>query len=281
MIQPITKTKLSYKLLLPLLSNHIITRYSSQLSKSNEQTKFFSLFAPTVAELNSVSSFSHWKPIQMEKNLNTDIFPILLAIKIPDSEHEYNYCVQEKRHYLSNLGINAIELMRIQDHMGNEHNWGYSPTHHFALKATYETRHDLKKFVDECHRRGIDVLLDGVFNHSSVAYSLVLIGPEFNYDYYDGKLKLRPSIKYAQDIVRYSAEEFHLDGIRFDPILLDNKKQFQLDSLKYIISTKSLVKHLACHDNERLIYLIDHFLSKTFNNDASQRVRLRRIIHVT
>ncbi|CAF4327033.1 unnamed protein product, partial [Adineta steineri] len=37
------------------------------------------------------------------------------------------------------------------------------------------TRHDLKKFVDECHRRGIDVLLDGLSNHSSVAYPLVLI----------------------------------------------------------------------------------------------------------
>ncbi|CAF4021155.1 unnamed protein product [Adineta steineri] len=43
-------------------------------------------------------------------------------------------------------------------------------------------------------------------------------------------------------------------------VLLDNKKKFQLDSLKYIISAKSLVKHLVCYDNERLIYLIDHLL---------------------
>ena len=63
--------------------------------------------------------------------------------------------------------------------MGNEHNWGYSPTHHFALKATYGTQHDLKELVDECHRRGIRVFLDGVFNHSSLACPLVLIDKHY------------------------------------------------------------------------------------------------------
>ena len=41
-------------------------------------------------------------------------------------------------------------------------------------------------------------------------------GPEFNYDYYDEKLKLKPAVKFAQDIVRYWVGDFHLDGIRFD-----------------------------------------------------------------
>ncbi|CAF4437095.1 unnamed protein product, partial [Adineta steineri] len=117
---------------------------------------------------------------------------------------------------------NSIELMPVQDYMGNEHNWGYSPTHHFTLKATYGTKHDLKNLVDECHRRSIRVFLDGVFNHSSLKiiqyYSEkhhpddpYYWGPEFNYDYYDEKLKLKPAVKYAQDIVRYWIEEFHLD----------------------------------------------------------------------
>jgi len=59
--------------------------------------------------------------------------------------------------------------------MGNEHDWGYSPTHHFALKANYGTKNDLKKLVDECHKRGIRVIFDGVFNHSSLTCPLVLI----------------------------------------------------------------------------------------------------------
>ncbi|CAF1005146.1 unnamed protein product [Adineta steineri] len=426
MIQLIAKTKFSYKSLLPFLFNHTTTRYSSQLSKSNEQTRIFSLFAPTVAEVNFVSSFSHWKSIQMEKDLNTGIFHIPTTLKIPDGEHEYKYFVRKnakqkywtsvidpyvekydakhqhglitirngkkytdtyewkydhiklpendqliiyeiyvadftengqfsgilsKLDYLSDLGINAIELMPVQDYMGNEHNWGYSPTHHFALKATYGTKHDLKNLVDECHRRGIRVFLDGVFNHSSLKiiqyYSEkhhpddpYYWGPEFNYDYYDEKLKSKPAVKYAQDIVRYWIEEFHLDGIRFDaakqmdnynilyeldhvgrssrrnqpfftqaehvpekvditkankgPVdacwsstfhgivsdVLINQKKFELDSLKYIISAKNLVNYLACHDNERLMYLIGH-LGKTFDNDAFQRIRLGTIILMT
>ncbi|CAF1269681.1 unnamed protein product [Adineta steineri] len=217
MIQPITKTKLSYELLLPLLSNHIITRYSSQLSKSNEQTKFFSLFAPTVAELNFVSSFSHWKPIQMEKNLNTDIFPILLATKIPDSEHEYNYCVQKKR---------QCKYDRIKLPENNQ-----SIIYEIYVADFFTENEQLSGILSK-----LDYLPD-------LGINVIALMPV-----------------QAQNIVRYSAEEFHLDGIRFDPVLLDNKKKFQLDSLKYIISAKSLVKHLACHDNERLIYLIDHFL---------------------
>ena len=63
--------------------------------------------------------------------------------------------------------------------MDNEHDWGYSPTHHFALKASYGTKNDLKKLVDECHKHGIRVIFDGVFNHSSLACPLVLIDKEY------------------------------------------------------------------------------------------------------
>jgi len=63
--------------------------------------------------------------------------------------------------------------------MGNEHNWGYSPTHHFALKANYGTKNDLKQLVDECHSRGIRVIFDGVFNHSSSECPLVLIDKNY------------------------------------------------------------------------------------------------------
>ncbi|CAF4439934.1 unnamed protein product, partial [Adineta steineri] len=60
-----------------------------------EQTRIFSLFAPTVSEVNFVSSFSHWKSIQMEKDLNTGIFHIPTTLKIPDGEHEYKYFVRK------------------------------------------------------------------------------------------------------------------------------------------------------------------------------------------
>ncbi|CAF1315664.1 unnamed protein product [Adineta steineri] len=62
-------------------------------------------------------------------------------------------------------------------------------------------------------------------NNQSTIYGIYVVdftekekfsGSKFNSDYYGGKLKLKPSIKYAQDIVRYRIEEFHFDGIYFD-----------------------------------------------------------------
>ncbi|CAF0982573.1 unnamed protein product [Rotaria sordida] len=140
-----------------------------------------------------------------------------------------------KLDYLSDLGINAIELMPIQESMGLAHDWGYSTRHFFALKPTYGTSTDLKQFVDECHRRGIRVFLDGVFNHTAGDCPLAVIdhdywyykdkhhpedpfywGPEFNFEYYDEKQNMKPACKYINDVVCYWIGEFHLDGIRFD-----------------------------------------------------------------
>ena len=59
--------------------------------------------------------------------------------------------------YLDNLGINAIELMPIQEFDGND-SWGYNPNSYFALDKAYGTREMYKKFIDECHKRGIAAL---------------------------------------------------------------------------------------------------------------------------
>lgn len=68
--------------------------------------------------------------------------------------------------YIEDLGVNAVELMPITEFDGND-SWGYSPNHFFALDRAYGTSDDLKTFVDECHKRGIAVILDMVFNHAT------------------------------------------------------------------------------------------------------------------
>ncbi|CAF4664614.1 unnamed protein product, partial [Rotaria sp. Silwood2] len=119
--------------------------------------------------------------------------------------------------------------------MGLAHDWGYSTRNFFALKPTYGTSIDMKRLVDECHRRGIRAFIDGVFNHTSSDCPLELIdhdywyykdkhhpddpfywGPEFNFEYYDEKQNMKPACKFISDVVRYWVDEFHLDGIRFD-----------------------------------------------------------------
>ncbi|MEN9444679.1 MAG: hypothetical protein RIS47_1569 [Bacteroidota bacterium] len=70
-----------------------------------------------------------------------------------------------KLDYLQSLGINAIELMPINEFEGNN-SWGYNPSFYFAPDKAYGTEADYKAFIDECHLRGIAVIIDMVLNHS-------------------------------------------------------------------------------------------------------------------
>ena len=73
--------------------------------------------------------------------------------------------VKDSLDYLEELGVNAIELMPINQFEGNN-SWGYNPALYFATDKAYGTRKDYKAFIDECHERGIAVILDIVLNHS-------------------------------------------------------------------------------------------------------------------
>ncbi|MEJ8757294.1 malto-oligosyltrehalose trehalohydrolase [Pontibacter sp. H259] len=72
---------------------------------------------------------------------------------------------------LKELGITAIELMPIAQFPGNR-NWGYDGVYPFATQNSYGGPEGLKKLVDACHKTGIAVVLDVVYNH---------LGPEGNY----------------------------------------------------------------------------------------------------
>lgn len=72
----------------------------------------------------------------------------------------------EKLPYLKALGINAIELMPVQEFEGAD-SWGYNTGQYFALDGSYGTRRQYKTFIDACHREGIAVLLDVVYNHTN------------------------------------------------------------------------------------------------------------------
>lgn len=140
--------------------------------------------------------------------------------------------IMEKLDYLCELGINAIELMPVKEHPG-DHSWGYNPRYFFASESSYGTTEQLKNLIDECHGRGIRVLIDGVYNHSEASCPLTQIdhdywyhhsqqdteynwGPEFNYEQYDEKLGTYPARKFIGDTVRFWTKEYHIDGIRYD-----------------------------------------------------------------
>ncbi|MEQ8819251.1 MAG: malto-oligosyltrehalose trehalohydrolase [Sumerlaeia bacterium] len=76
-----------------------------------------------------------------------------------------------KLDHLTDIGVNAIEIMPVAQFPGSR-NWGYDGTYPYAPQNSYGGPDGLKRLVDACHRRGIAVYLDVVYNH---------FGPEGNY----------------------------------------------------------------------------------------------------
>ena len=84
--------------------------------------------------------------------------------------------VRDKLDYLVDLGVNAIAFMPWTAWPGNQFSWGYNPFLYFAVEFRYIEDPDrpadklfwLGRLIDECHARGIHVIMDGVFNHVEV-----------------------------------------------------------------------------------------------------------------
>jgi 1,4-alpha-glucan branching enzyme len=66
--------------------------------------------------------------------------------------------------YLVSLGVNAVELLPMAE-FSDTIGWGYGDTHHLCIESSAGGRDKYRHFVRECHRRGIAVIQDVVYNH--------------------------------------------------------------------------------------------------------------------
>ena len=133
--------------------------------------------------------------------------------------------------YIQNLGVNAIELMPICEFDGN-YNWGYSPNHYFAPDKAYGTETMYKEFIDECHKRGMAVILDMVFNHATGLNPMNKLypygtdlgnNPWFNVTaphsdnvYEDWNHGFEPAHEMFIRALKYWLTEYKVDGFRLD-----------------------------------------------------------------
>ena len=69
--------------------------------------------------------------------------------------------------YLQDLGVNALELLPLSEFGGEGSGWGYATSHYFAIEYSGGGRDNYKHFIRECHKRGIKVIFDVVYNHYS------------------------------------------------------------------------------------------------------------------
>lgn len=144
----------------------------------------------------------------------------------------------EKLDYIKNLGINAIHVMPVSEFEGNT-SWGYNPNFYFAPDKAYGTKDDLKRFIDECHKREIQVFNDLVLNHAfysnvmarmywnSAANKPANDNPWFNADHkmvYDSNGHWGADWNHeschtqamVDRILDFWLQEYKFDGFRFD-----------------------------------------------------------------
>ncbi|RCS42043.1 alpha-amylase [Bremerella cremea] len=67
--------------------------------------------------------------------------------------------------HIVGLNANAVELLPLSEFAGGAQNWGYATSHYFAIEYGGGGRDQFKHFVKECHRRGLAVIMDVVYNH--------------------------------------------------------------------------------------------------------------------
>jgi isoamylase len=161
----------------------------------------------------------------------------------------------EKIPYLRSLGVNAVELLPVQEHFsrtrlerqGLKEYWGYNTLCFFAPESSYAAGgepgcqvDEFKTLVRELHRAGLEVILDVVFNHTGEGDRF---GPTLsfrgidNQSYYAlGGPKEAPYSEYLdeagsgnilntenpavrrliREALTYWVKVMHVDGFRFD-----------------------------------------------------------------
>ena len=173
--------------------------------------------------------------------------------------------------YLADLGVTHVHLQPVYDFAtvdeskeGTGFNWGYDPKNYNAPEGSYSTDpfhgevriREFKQMVQALHENGMGVVMDVVYNHTYSADSCLNRIVPYYYYRYDGMGKLsngsgcgnetaseRPMVrKYIVDSVRYWAEEYHVDGFRFDLMALHDTDTMQaVEQAVHAVNPKAII----------------------------------------
>lgn len=262
-----------------------------------------------VATLQTAKTTYQWEvpTFQMPNRESMVIYELLLRDFTVEKSLE---AALTKLDYLKNLGITAIELMPIQEFDGNN-SWGYNPNHFFATDKAYGTPETYKKFIDECHKRGMAVILDVVFNHATGNNPFAKLywdgsvsktasnNPWFNVDaphpysvFHDYNHSFIGTREYFKRVLKYWLAEFKVDGYRLDltkgfsqkavtEATASNYDQSRIDILtEYYNAAKSqkndvmfILEHFCNNDEETVLANNGMYLWRNANGAYSQAAK--------
>ncbi len=184
-----------------------------------------------VSTMQANQPIYNWKNTAFSRPAKDNLVIYELLIRDFTTEHSYASTLQ-KLDYLVSLGINAIELMPVTEFEGNL-SWGYNVSYYFAPDKYYGTKTALQGFIDECHGKGIAVIMDMVLNHSFGQSPMVQLyydgskpstkSPWFNVDAkhpynvgYDFNHESAATKYFVKNVIKFWMQQYKLDGFRFD-----------------------------------------------------------------
>lgn len=152
--------------------------------------------------------------------------------------------------YLKELGVTHVQILPMYDYAsvdetrvtttpGSNYNWGYDPKNYNVPEGSYSSNPydgnvritEMKEMIQALHDAGIKVIMDVVYNHTydTADSNFNKIMPDYYYKINDdlsynnqsgcGNATRSESAMYRKfmiDSVSYWAEEYNLDGFRFD-----------------------------------------------------------------
>ncbi len=173
--------------------------------------------------------------------------------------------------YLKQLGVTHVHLQPVYDYAtvneadsGPQFNWGYDPKNYNVPEGSYATDpyngevrvREFKQMVQSLHANGLGVVMDVVYNHTySLDSCLNRIVPYYYYRFNPDGTAANGSgcgnetasdrvmcRKYIVDSVRFWAEEYQLDGFRFDLMALHDVETMQaVEEAVHAVNPKALI----------------------------------------
>ncbi|SES07740.1 alpha-amylase family glycosyl hydrolase [Pedobacter rhizosphaerae] len=225
-----------------------------------------------------------WKNTNFTRPDKNNLVVYELLIRDFTTDHNYASTLQ-KLDYLTTLGINAIELMPVNEFEGNL-SWGYNPSFYFAPDKYYGTKTALQNFIDECHGKGIAVILDMVLNHSFGQSPMVQLyfdgskptgsSPWFNAEAkhpfnvgYDFNHESAATRKFSKDVMKFWMQQYKIDGFRFDLSKGFTQKasaddaQFRLYDASRVAIWKEYNNFIRSIDANNFYVILEHFAEES------------------
>jgi Alpha amylase, catalytic domain/FlgD Ig-like domain len=242
-----------------------------------------------VSVLQTAQTPYNWKTTSFQPPQKNKLVIYELLVRDFTLAHDFK-TLTDTLHYLTNLGINAIELMPVCEFEGNL-SWGYNPSFYFASDKYYGPKNSYKAFVDTCHSRGIAVIMDIVLNHcfgqspfvqlyldhyATDEIIMKLPNPWFNAQSPNTTYKWgadfnheSPSTQNLVDrILAYWMTEYKIDGFRFD--FSKGFTNTPGDGYAYDASRIAILKRMADKIwtvNPKAYVILEHF---TANSEESE-----------